>query len=150
MNRKQRQALWWLFFHLVAWSIFAFSGLVIYLSGAMSTVYIVCCAGCLVWTSFLWFIPFSKWGRSRSKSLIDERDLMITKQSVFAGFIGIWLYFIAVSIILWFAAGPEGSVPIGAFPALLYVGMGIFSIISNLASWFLYRKDNDTVEGDLR
>ena len=79
---------------------------------------------------------------------MDERDLMITQKSILAGYIGIWIYFIAISIILWFAAGPDGSVPIGAFPALLYVAMGIFSIVSNLAEWFYYREDNDITKGE--
>jgi hypothetical protein len=149
MNRKQRNALLGLLVNLIVWSILAFSGMVIYLSGAMSTVYIIGCAGCLLWTSFLWFMPFVKIIRSRSKSLIDERDVMITQKCVLAGYISIWLYFIAVSIILWFVAGPNGSVPIGVFPALLYVGMGIFATVSNLTAWFLYKKDNDVTEGDL-
>ena len=147
MNRKQHNALLNLLLNLAVWSILAFSGFVIYLSGAMSTVYIIGCAACLLWTSFLWFMPFIKTLRSRSKYPMDERDLMITKKYVFSGYISIWLYFIAVSIILWFAAGPDGSVPIGAFPALLYVGMGIFAIVSNIASWFIYSKDNDFEEG---
>ena len=149
MNRKQRHALLNLVLNFIIWSILAFSGLVIYLSGDMCTVYIIGCAGCLLWTSFLWLLPFSRKIRSRSKSLIDERDVMITKKCALIGFIGIWFYFIAVSVILWFAAGLDGSVPIGVFPALLYVGMGIFATVSNLTAWFLYRKDNDVTEGDL-
>jgi hypothetical protein len=146
MNRKQRNALLGLLVNLIVWSIFAFSGLVVYLSGAMSTVYVITCAGCLVWVGLMWFLPFSKRIRSKSKLMIDERDLMITQKSILAGYIGIWVYFIAVSIILWFSAGPAGSVPIGAFPALLYVAMGIFSIVSNLAAWFYYREDNDVAK----
>lgn len=149
MNRKQRNALLGLLVNLVAWSIFAFSGFVVYLSGAMSTVYVIGCAGCLVWVGLMWFMPFSKRIRSRSKYPMDERDLMITQKSILAGYIGIWIYFIAVSVILWFAAGPDGSVPIGAFPALLYVAMGIFSVVSNLAAWFYYRGDTDVVKGDV-
>jgi len=42
----------------------------------------------------------------------------------------------------------RGVNPIGAFPALLYVAMGIFSVVSNLAAWHLYRKDTDVVKGD--
>jgi hypothetical protein len=147
MNRKQRYALLNLLLQLAIWSIFAFSGLVIYLSGTMSTVYIIGCAGCLLWTSFLWFMPFIKTIRSRSKYLIDERDLMIIQRCAFIGYISIWFYFIAVSIILWFAAGPDGSVPIGTFPALLYVAMGIFSVVSNLAAYFFYREDTDITKG---
>jgi hypothetical protein len=148
MNRKQRQVFLWLLLNIAIWSIFAFSGFVIYLSGKMTTLYVLGCAGCLVWFSFMWFLPFCKRPRSKTKIIVDERDLMITKQSMFAGLVSIWLYFIAVSIILWFAAGPNGSVPIGAFPVMLYVGMGIFSVISSLVSWFLYRKDNDAAEGE--
>jgi|GEM_PF-5340834 len=148
MNRKQREALLWVLIHLIAWSIFVFSGLVIYLSGRMSTLYIIGCAGCLVWVGLMWFLPLSAWHRAKSKTLIDERDIIIARQSLLTGFIGVWLYFIALSIILWFAAGPDGSVPIGAFPALLYVGMGLFSIINCLATWFQYRKDSDATEGE--
>ena len=148
MNHKQRNALIALVCHLVIWAILAFSGIVIYLSGKMSTVYIVGCAGCLIWTSFLWFMPFIKAIRTRSKYPTDERDLMITQKSVLIGFISIWLYFIAVSIILWFVVGADGAVPIGVFPALLYVGMGIFSVVTNIAAWFLYRTDNHLAEGD--
>ena len=147
MNNNQRNALVALVVNLIVWSIFAFSGFVVYLSGAMSTIYIIGCAGCLVWGAQMWVWPFSKRIRSRSKNLIDERDLMITQKTILAGYIGIWVYFIAVSIILWFAAGPDGAVPIGAFPALLYVAMGIFSIVSNLAAWFYYREDNDIAKG---
>jgi len=147
MNRKQRSALLGLVLNLIIWSILAFSGFVIYLSGAMSTLYVIGCAGCLVWVGLMWFMPFSKRIRSRSKTLIDERDLIITQKIIMAGYIGIWVYFIAVSIILWFVAGPGGSVPIGAFPALLYVAMGIFSVVSNLAAWFYYREDSNLMKG---
>lgn len=142
MNREQQKTLLVLVLNLAIWSILAFSGFVIYLSGVMSTLYIFGCTGCLVWVGLMCFFPFSKRFRSKSKVLIDERDLMITQKSIFAGYIGIWLYFIAVSIILWFAVGPDGSIPIGAFPALLYLAMGIFSIVSNLAAWFYYRDNN--------
>ena len=147
MNRKQRNALLGLLVNLIVWSIFAFSGLVVYLSGAMCTLYVIACIGCLVWVGLMWFMPFSKRIRSRSKHPMDERDLMITQKSILAGYIGIWVYFIAVSIILWFIAGPDGSVPIGAFPALLYVAMGIFSVVSNLAVWFYYREDSNLMKG---
>ncbi|MHC4237429.1 MAG: hypothetical protein ACYSOF_02125 [Planctomycetota bacterium] len=142
MNEKQRQALFFLVLNLAIWSILAFSGFVIYLSGIMSTLYVVSCSGCILWVGLMCFFPFSKRFRSKSKHLIDERDLKITHKCIFAGYIGIWLYFIAVSIILWFIVGPDGSIPIGAFPALLYVAMGIFSIVSNLAAWFSYRDKN--------
>ena len=147
MNRKQRQALFFLILNLTCWSILAFSGLVLYLSGIMSTVYIIACAGCVLWSSFMWLIPISKRLRSRSKALMDERDIAISKQCAFVGYISIWLYFITASVILWFVSGPDGTIPIGVFPVLLYMGMGIFAIVSNIASWILYSKDNKQIEG---
>lgn len=148
MNRKQRQALFFLILNITAWSILAFSGLVLYLSGIMSTIYIIGCVGCVLWSSFMWLIPLSKRLRSRQKAFMDERDIMISKQCAFAGYISIWLFFIVVGIILWFIAGPDGTVPIGAFPVLLYLGMGVFAIVTNIASWFLYSKDNALTKGD--
>jgi len=147
MNSDQRKALFFLVLNVAIWSILAFSGFVIYLSGVMSTLYVVSCAGCLLWVGLMCFFPFSKRFRSKTKHLIDERELMITHRCIFAGYIGIWLYFIAVSIILWFIVGPDGSIPIGAFPALLYVAMGIFSIINSIAALILYRDDKDQIEG---
>ncbi|MHC5163455.1 MAG: hypothetical protein ACYSO4_10165 [Planctomycetota bacterium] len=94
MNEKQRQALFFLVLNLAIWSILAFSGFVIYLSGIMSTLYVVSCSGCILWVGLMCFFPFSKRFRSKSKHLIDERDLKITHKCIFAGYIGIWLYFI--------------------------------------------------------
>ena len=78
---------------------------------------------------------------------MDERDIAISKQCAFAGYISIWLFFIVVGIVLWFVAGPDGTVPIGAFPVLLYLGMGVFAVVTNITSWFLYSKDNELIEG---
>ncbi|MHC4950301.1 MAG: hypothetical protein ACYTEU_04850 [Planctomycetota bacterium] len=147
MNRKQRQALFFLILNLTCWSILAFSGLVLYLSGIMSTVYIIACAGCVLWSSFMWLIPISKRLRSRSKALMDERDITISKQCAFAGYISIWLFFIVIGIVLWFTDGPDGTVPIGAFPVLLYLGMGVFAVVTNIASLILYKNDTDAIEG---
>ena len=55
--------------------------------------------------------------------------------------------FIAAGIVLWFVAGPDGTVPLGAFPVLLYLGMGVFAIVTNITSWFLYSKDNPLAQG---
>ena len=147
MNKKQRQICFIFLLNLVIFSVLAFSSIVLYLSEAISTVYIVGSAGCVIWYSFIWLIPNSKRLRSRPNAFMDERDILISKKCAFAGYTSIWLYFIAVSIILWFAAGPNGAVPIGAFPALLYVGMGIFVTVSSIAALLFYRKDKDPIEG---
>ena len=149
MNQKQRQILFFFVLNLIIFSVLAFSSLVLYLSDVISTLYIVGSAGCVIWYSFIWLIPTSKRLRNRPNAFMDERDILISRKSAFAGYIGIWLYFIAVCIVLWFVAGPDGSVPIGVFPALLYLGMGVFVIVSSIAALLFYKEDKDAIEGGI-
>jgi hypothetical protein len=73
-------------------------------------------------TGILWSIPFifQRFGR-RNQVYVDERGLMILKNSLLAAHTVSWFYFLLACLVAWSIVGPTGSVSVNVLP-LIFVG----------------------------
>ena len=96
--------------------------------------------GIVIWGGLFWLFPFicDKLRRRKKKVDFDERDQMIHKKSVMAGYIALWLYFVSACVIAWCIVGPHGSVSVNVMPLTLLGGLVIFNFIQGMTSIILY------------
>ena len=72
----------------------------------------------------------------------DERDQLIHKKSVMAGYAVLWIYFVAVCVTSWCLVGPRGSVSVNVMPLTLLGGIVVFTFTQGLASLVQYGRSN--------
>jgi hypothetical protein len=76
----------------------------------------------LLATAILWSIPFILQRFSKARQVhLDERGLIIFKDSLLAAHTVCWFYFLAACLIAWWVVGPTGMVSVNVLP-LLFVG----------------------------
>jgi hypothetical protein len=97
-------------------------------------------AGIVIWFGLFWLFPFieKKIRKGQKKVSFDERDQLIHKKSVMAGYVVLWLYFVAVCVVAWCIVGPRGSVSVNVMPLTLLGGLVVFTFVQGLASLIQY------------
>jgi hypothetical protein len=97
-------------------------------------------AGIVIWGGLFWLFPFicDKLRKRKKKVDFDERDQLIHKKSVMAGYIVLWLYFVATCVTSWCVVGPHGSISVNVMPLTLLGGLVVFTTVQGLASVILY------------
>jgi len=97
-------------------------------------------AGIVIWFGLFWLFPFTfgKLVKGKKKVSFDERDQLIHKKSVLAGYVVLWLYFVAACVIAWCVVGPNGSISVNVMPLTLLGGLVIFAFVQGLASVIQY------------
>ena len=101
--------------------------------------------GIVIWGGLFWLFPFicDKLRRRKKKVDFDERDQMIHKKSVMAGYIALWLYFVSACVIAWCIVGPHGSISVNVMPLTLLGGLVIFNFIQGMTSIILYGRSDE-------
>lgn len=101
-------------------------------------------AGIVTWFGLFWLFPFieKKVRKGQKNVSFDERDQLIHKMAVMAGYVVLWLYFVAVCIIAWCIVGPKGSISVYVMPLALLGGLVIFTTVQGLVSLILYGRSN--------
>jgi len=97
-------------------------------------------AGIVIWFGLFWLFPFieKKVRKGQKKVSFDERDQLIHKKSVLAGYVVLWIYFVAACVIAWCIVGPHGSISVNVMPLTLLGGLVIFTFVQGLASLIQY------------
>ena len=97
-------------------------------------------AGIVIWGGLFWLFPFTfgKLGKGKKKVSFDERDQLIHKKAVMAGYVALWIYFVAACVIAWCVVGPHGSISVNVMPLTLLGGLVIFTFVQGLASVIQY------------
>lgn len=101
-------------------------------------------AGIVIWFGLFWLFPFieKKVRKGQKKVSFDERDQLIHKKSVMAGYVVLWLYFVAVCVVAWYIVGPRGSISVNVMPMTLLGGLVVFTFAQGLASVIQYGRNN--------
>ena len=76
----------------------------------------------------------------------DERDKLINKRALLAGYFSIWSLCLAGCVVVWFTIGPEGSIPVYFLPVVLF---GLFisvMIVQAVATLVQYGKGGKSNE----
>ena len=96
----------------------------------------------------VWLIPLvsSRVGKQKEKVTFDERDLLIHKRAVMAGYVVLWLYLVAACVVPWCIVGPQGSVSVNILPLALLGGLIVFTLAQGLATVVQYARSG---EGDV-
>jgi hypothetical protein len=97
-------------------------------------------AGIVIWGGLFWLFPFieKKVRKGQNKVTFDERDQLIHKKAVMAGYVVLWLYFVAACVIAWCVVGPHGSISVNVMPLTLLGGLVIFTFVQGLTSLIQY------------
>jgi hypothetical protein len=97
-------------------------------------------AGIVIWGGLFWLFPFieKKVRKGQNKVTFDERDQLIHKKGVMAGYVVLWLYFVAACVIAWCVVGPHGSISVNVMPLTLLGGLVIFTFVQGLTSLIQY------------
>jgi len=96
--------------------------------------------GIVIWGGLFWLFPFieKKVRKDKKKISFDERDQLIHKKAVMAGYVVLWIYFVAACVIAWCIVGPHGSISVNVMPLTLLGGLVIFTLAQGLASLIQY------------
>jgi hypothetical protein len=105
-------------------------------------------AGIVIWFGLFWLFPFieKKVRKVKKKISFDERDQLIHKKAVMAGYIVLWLYFVAVCVIAWCIVGPHGSISVNVMPLTLLGGLVTFTFVQGLATLIQYGRTSSENE----
>jgi len=97
-------------------------------------------AGIVIWGGLFWLFPFieKKVRKGKKKVSFDERDQLIHKRAVMAGYVVLWLYFVTSCVIAWCIVGPHGSISVNVMPLTLLGGLVIFTLAQGLATMIQY------------
>jgi hypothetical protein len=104
--------------------------------------------GIVIWGGLFWLFPFICGKLRKGKNVsFDERDQLIHKKAVMAGYVVLWLYFVAACVIAWCVVGPHGSISVNVMPLTLLGGLVVFTFVQGLASLIQYGRGD---KGDKR
>jgi len=93
----------------------------------------------IVLGSFFWLIPaVMQKIRKPKKIQLDERDLLIHKNSVVAAHVVLWVYFLIACLAAWRLVGPQGTVSVNVMPLVLVGGVAIFLLVEYVAAFIQY------------
>lgn len=93
----------------------------------------------IVLGSFFWLIPaVMQKIRKPKKVQLDERDLLIHKNSVVAAHVVLWVYFLIACLAAWRLVGPQGTVSVNVMALVLVGGVAIFLLVEYLATFIQY------------
>ena len=94
--------------------------------------------------AFSWLMPIilQRIGRGR-KVQPDERDLLISKNSVVVAHAVLWLYFLAACLVSWWLVGAEGVISVNIMALVLVGGVTLFVLVQHVAAFIQYSKGGE-------
>ena len=144
MNKVQRGT--WIALLLVV-PVWAICGqlpvLLIYLEGpSFLHLFSFACAtiiGGLSWLLLLFF-------KRKAKIEFDERDKLILIRSTLAGYVVLWIYFIAACIYVWLTTSPNRSISVNVMPIVIVEGIAVFIFIQSVTTLIQYGRGGKIVK----
>jgi len=148
MNKAQRAA--WIALLLVV-PVWAICGqlpvLLIYLEGpSFLHLFSFACATIIGGLSWLLLLFFNRKGERKAKIEFDERDKLILIRSTLAGYVVLWIYFIAACIYVWLTASPDRSISVNVMPIVIVEGIAVFIFVQSITSLIQYGRVGKNVE----
>ena len=139
MNKSQEAS--WFYFILGLACFLIPGGVAVFIAydKGISFAPVLMFTGIVIWGGLFWLFPFicDKLRKGKKKVDFDERDQMIHKKSVMAGYVALWLYFVSACVVDWCIVGPHGSVYVNVMPLTLLGGLVIFNFVQGMASMIL-------------
>jgi len=143
MNKTKEVSWFYFFLGLACFLIPGVVAVFIVYDKGVSFVPVFMFAGIVIWGGLFWVFPFTfgRLGKGKKKVTFDERDQLIHKKSVMAGYVVLWIYFVAACVIAWCIVGPHGSISVNVMPLTLLGGLVIFTLVQGLASMIQYGRE---------
>jgi len=140
MNKVQRGT--WIALLLVV-PVWAICGqlpvLLIYLEGpSFLHLFSFACATIIGGLSWLLLLFFNRKWKRKAKIEFDERDKLILIRSTLAGYVVLWIYFIAACIYVWLTASPNRSVSVNVMPIVIVEGIAVFIFVQSVTTLIQY------------
>jgi len=148
MNKTQRAA--WIALLLVV-PVWAICGqlpvLLIYLEGpSFLHLFSFACATIIGGLSWLLLLFFNKKWKRKAKIEFDERDKLILIRSTLAGYVVLWIYFIAACIYVWLTTSPARSISVNVMPIVIVEGIAVFIFLQSVTTLIQYGRVGKNVE----
>jgi len=140
MNKTKEVSWFYFFLGLACFLIPGGVAVFIVYDRGISFAPVLMFTGIVIWGGLFWLFPFNEKKVRKDKKQIsfDERDQLIHKKAVMAGYVVLWLYFVAACVIAWCIVGPHGSISVNVMPLTLLGGLVIFTLVQGLASLIQY------------
>ena len=140
MNKTKEVSWFYFFLGLACFLIPGVVAVFIVYDKGISFTPVFMFAGIVIWFGLFWLFPFTfgRLGKGKKKVTFDERDQLIHKKAVMAGYVVLWLYFVAACVVAWCIVGPHGSISVNVMPLTLLGGLVIFTFVQGLASLIQY------------
>lgn len=81
--------------------------------------------------------------KGQAKVTFDERDALIWRKAVLAGFVASYLFFVCVCMITWFIVGFDGSVPVNMLPMMIYGGLFALMLVQSIVILIQYGRGEE-------
>jgi hypothetical protein len=140
MNKVQRETWITLLLVVPVWVICGqLPILLIYLEGPKFLhLFSFACATMIGGLSWLLILFFNRKWKRKAKIEFDERDKSILIRSTLAGYVVLWIYFIAACIFVWLSAAPERSISVNVMPIVIVEGIAVFIFVQSLTTLIQY------------
>ncbi len=140
MNKVQRET--WIMLLLVV-PMWAICGqlpiLLVYIEGPKFLhLFSFACATMIGGLSWLLILLFNRKWKRKAKIEFDERDKLILIKSTLAGYIVLWIYFIAACIYVWLTTSPDRSVSDNVMPIVNVEGIAVFIFVQSVTTLIQY------------
>ena len=140
MNKVQRGT--WIALLLVV-PVWAICGqlpvLLIYLEGpSFLHLFSFACATIIGGLSWLLLLFFNRKWKRKAKIEFDERDKLILIRSTLAGYVVLWMYFIAACIYVWLTASADRSISVNVMPIVIVEGIAVFIFVQSVTTLIQY------------
>lgn len=138
---KVRRETW--FMLLLVVPIWAICGqlpiLLIYIEGPKFLhLFSFACATIVGGLSWLFVLFFNRKWKRKEKIAFDERDKLILIRSTLAGYVVLWMYFIAACIYVWLTASPDRSISVNVMPIVIVEGIAVFIFVQSVTTLIQY------------
>ena len=148
MNKAQEASWIALLLVVPVWTIFGqLPVLLIYLEGpSFLHLFSFACATIIGGLSWLLLLFFNRKRKRKAKIEFDERDKLILIRLTLAGYVVLWIYFIAACIYVWLTASPDRSISVNVMPIVIVEGIAVFIFVQSITSLIQYRRVGKNVE----
>ena len=140
MNKVQRETWIALLLIVPVWAICGqLPVLLIYLEGpSFLHLFSFACATMIGGLSWLLLLFFNRKRKRKAKIEFDERDKLILIRSTLAGYVVLWIYFIAACIYVWLTASPDRSISVNVMPIVIVEGIAVFIFVQSVTTLIQY------------
>ena len=148
MNKVQRETWIALLLIVPVWAICGqLPVLLIYLEGpSFLHLFSFACATIIGGLSWLLLLFFNRKWKRKAKIEFDERDKLILIRSTLAGYVVLWIYFIAACIYVWLTAPPDRSISVNVMPIVIVEGIAVFIFVQSVTTLIQYGRVGKNVE----